>query len=105
MHVHAWLTQIVRISAYLCEQVEVTCAPMHIRGAFKEPGASFIDIFLELVIFLSRSLALGMFHLSLQAGLEPCIDSRTCLQMCPMHPCFEQVFLIVSAQVSVFKAA
>lgn len=40
MHVNAWLTQIVRISAYRCEQVVVTCEPMHIRGAFKEPVAS-----------------------------------------------------------------
>jgi hypothetical protein len=48
MHVHAWLTQIVRISVYRCEQVDVTCEPMHIRGAFKEPGASFSDIFPQL---------------------------------------------------------
>jgi hypothetical protein len=59
MHVHAWLTQIVRISAYRCEQVEVTCEPMHIRGAFKEPVASFFDIFSQAIQHynLRRSLA------------------------------------------------
>jgi hypothetical protein len=33
--------QIVCISVYLCEQVEVTCEPMHTRGAFKE-ASSFV---------------------------------------------------------------
>jgi hypothetical protein len=41
---HAWLTQVVRISMYRCEQVEVPCKPMHIRRAFKESDASFLVI-------------------------------------------------------------
>jgi hypothetical protein len=44
MHDHAWLTQIVRMCEEI-EQVEVACEPMHVRGAFKEPVASFFDIF------------------------------------------------------------
>jgi hypothetical protein len=60
---HTTLT--ISTSFYFCEQVEVTCEPMHIRGAFKEPVASFFDIFSQ-AYNLRRSLAFGISS-SLQA--------------------------------------